>query len=75
MFCPVFNYMLHPGDNQEGIPFMGGEFQACRTITNHSETLLILRSDPYNGGSTPIYRGILGRTPTYGGFLKILQKL
>ena len=44
MFRPVFNYILHPEDDQEGIPFVGGGFQACKTITNHSETFLITRS-------------------------------
>ena len=44
MFRPVFNYILHPEDDQEGIPFVGGGFQACKTITNHSDTFLITRS-------------------------------
>ena len=51
MFCTYFWSRWLLGDHYEGIPFVDADFWARQNITNHSETLLIIRSDA--GGLRP----------------------
>ena len=32
MFRAVFNYILHPEDDQEGIPFVGADFRLAKLL-------------------------------------------
>ena len=51
MFCTYFWGRWLPGHHYEVIPCVDADFQAGQNITNHSETLLIIRSDA--GGLRP----------------------